>query len=189
MNIHLSKQDASLIFALAIHERANCPCDISPNFETETLYAEYLFAYIIELPVDDNTDIITIATEKFNNNLISSYKGICQVLDKYQVDGTKIFEIISKEKLIPRKDRSSYNRQLPEKYPKAKGIKKTEWENYNHWVLVNAYWQGFLWSQQPDFKIILPPDANGPMEFFLADEMKVLWGMKMKAREAGLEAS
>jgi hypothetical protein len=124
-------------FALAIRERANCACDIFPNFETEILYAEYFFAYLSELPGDANTDIIPAATEKFSKYMNSCFRDICKVLDKYQVDRTNIFEIISKEKLIPKKDRSGYNRQLTGKYPK--GLKTKEWENYNHWALVNAY--------------------------------------------------
>lgn len=87
------------------------------------------------------------------------------------------------EKFIFRKDRREYNRQVPGKYPK--GIKKEEWEDYNHWLLANLYWQGFLWSMQPGFKIILPEDADGPVELFLSNDTKLLWGMRIKALDAG----
>ena len=183
MNLHLTKHDACQIFALALHKRANCSFDISPSFEIETWYAEYFLEYVPEFLVDDNTDIIPIVTEKYINILNSSYRGICKVLDKYPVDGTKIFEIISKKQIIPRKDRSAYNRQVPGKHPK--GLKKAAWANYNHRVLANAYWLGFLGSLQPDFQITLPDDTSGPREFFLATEIKPFWGMRMKAEEAG----
>jgi hypothetical protein len=180
---HLSKHDASEIFTLALQKRANYAGEISPDFEIETWYAEFFLVYLSELPVDDNTNIVPFANDIFNNNLNFSYRKICKVLDKYPVDGTKIFELISSEKPILRKDRTAYNRQVPGKYPK--GLKKKEWEMYNNCLLAHAYWQGVLWSLQPDFHIILPDDTRGPIEFFLANEIKPFWGMRMKAEEAG----
>ena len=183
MNIYLTKGEVCEIFASVIKQWKQPSDDIYPCFINETWYVECFHFYLSRMLVETYIDVVPLITEKFNNGLDTSFRNICKVLEQNPVDGTTIFEIMDKQKFIYMKDRKTYNRQVWGKWPK--GLKREEWEEYNHWVLANLYWQGFLWSQESGFQITVPQDADGPIELFLADETKPLWGMRIKSLEAG----
>ncbi len=183
MNACLTKEDVCAIFASIVKQWTHPPCQTYPCFLNETWYAECFLFYLSRLKIDLHKDVVPLITGHFKKALDRSFLEICKVLDQHPPDGTKIFEILCEEKFILRKDRRAYNCQVPGKTPK--GLKTEEWEEYNHWLLANLYWKGFLLSHEQGFQIILPEDVEGPIELFLADETKPLWGMRITAQEAG----
>jgi hypothetical protein len=180
--IFLTKDDVCEILKGSIEQWKDSPVTFWPRFPIETWYAEYFVSCLSRLPVDPITNIVPIVTLKINHELDLARQDIGKIIKQHQLAGTSIFKIIYEEKFIVRKDLRVYSKQLTGR--PLKDLKQV-WERYNLWLLTNLYWQGIVWSQEPGFEIILPDDIEGPMTFFLTPETKPLWGMRIKAREAG----
>jgi hypothetical protein len=183
MDIHLTKECICKTLASVVKQWKHPASDIYPCFCNETWYAECFLFYLSRLPFHNDAAIIPFINQQIDNALDIAFRKVCRVLDQHPADGKNIFELMCDEKFILRRDRRRYNQQVAGKYPK--GLKKEEWQEYNHWVLTKLYWNGFLWSQESGFQFALPQDVDGPVELFLSNATKPLWGMRIKAQEVG----
>lgn len=159
------------------------PFNVRPVFHVEAMYAECFYFFFTRLPVSKDANIVPLIQHLFENASNLAFKNICRILDQNKTDGRKIFRLISDEKLILRRDRMAYNRQIPGKG--SRGLKAKEWNDYNNYLLVKKYWDGLLLSQEKGFQVVLPEDAMGPIELLLSEKTKPLWGMRAAAQEIG----
>ena len=164
----MTKAEVCQSFDDALNEGKSFSAKLKKVLDTEIWYAEHFRLFLSQFKIDEKADIIPVATEKFTNALNQSFKEICKVLDNTKADGSRIFEIIDNGRFILRGDKKQYNKQVTGKYPK--GLKREEWERYNHWLLTKIYWQGFLFSQEKYFKDFINA-------FFPNNGAQPLWAM------------
>lgn len=183
MSIQLTKGYVCNTLASVIRQWKHPAAGILPCFCNETWYCECFYFYLSRFPFRNDAPIVPYINQHIENALAIAFRKICKILDQHPADGAKLFELMCEEKFILRRDRTWFNKKVDGKYPK--GLKRDEWEEYNHWLLAKLYWQGFLWSQEPGFQIILPNDIDGPVELFLSHSAMPLWGMRINAEQAG----
>lgn len=184
MNVCFTREELCEIFSSSIERWKNPGFNIYPCFLVEKMYLQCFHYYIRRMDVEPAENLVPLISEKFRSALNNALHNVCKVLAQYPVDGISIFTIIDEHKFIFMKDRKQYNRKIAGKTPK--GLKTEQWEEYNHWLLANLYWDGFLQSQEAGFQILFPENTEGPIELLLATETKPLWGMRYKALEAGI---
>lgn len=154
-----------------------------PSFVVESKYSKYFYEWIQWIPVSDNDNIVPIVKELVETQYNEKSRQIFKILDQNKVDGSFIYELVAGEKLLLRKDQKRYNRQIPGRMPK--GILRELWHDYNHWLLAVVFWDGFISSLQPSFKVNIPLEARDDINILLAPELKPLWGMWNSYKELG----
>lgn len=154
-----------------------------PSFVVESKYSEYFYEWIKWIPVSNYANIVPVVKELIETYHNEKRRQILKVLDQNKVDGSFIYELIEGERLLLRKDQKRYNRQIPGRMPK--GILREIWHDYNHWLLAVVFWDGFINSLQPSFKVNIPLNARDDISILLMPELKPLWGMWNAYRELG----
>lgn len=183
MSLNMTQQDVTGIFESAIKFFKNFSGDIFPSFDTENWYAQCFLMHLQQFEIDENANIIPVATKAFKNALEQSTAKVVKLIDKRKTEGNAIIEKISNKELLIKRYRKEYNKQLS-----ASGTEfgRDDWMNYNNWIVTTAFWDGFLMSQKPGFQYVPPENADGPLKKFIKPVTLPLQGMNMKAREIKL---
>lgn len=184
MSLNLTKIDVCETLSSTLRRWKYPPFITIPTFYIEAWFADSFLYFFAHIPVDSYTNVVPFINQKFEEGVNTSFKNICRVLDQNKADGTEIFELMNDRQFISRQHRLKYNRQITGKGPR--GLKKMEWDNYNNSLLAMKYWEGFLLSQKTGFQIWLPCESEGPIELFLNQDTKPLWGMQKSTDEMGI---
>lgn len=115
------------------------------NFSLIIDYLQFFECMIKDIPFDKNVNIIPIVNRILKNAQELFIRQLLQVSLQHNVPLDYILtELLSEKALIVRRYWRSFYKQIKSK--KDRPYIKSIWENYNHWVLAIAYWQGFLQS-------------------------------------------
>jgi hypothetical protein len=156
---------------------------VYPSFTIELQYVDFFNIFLSPLPIDPTADIIPVMRKQLELPFKKISGQMIAVLDKQKPEGAAIVKAIKKKKLILRRLWRDHNLQVSGKndYPLSKEV----WEDYNHWCLALALWEGFVRSFEKGFTVKLPDDIYGSKRLLLADSNKPLWGMWWAFEELG----
>jgi hypothetical protein len=156
---------------------------VYPSFTVELQYVDFFNLFLNPMPIDSAVNIIPVMRKQLELPFKKISGQMIAVLDKQKPEGAAIIKAMKKKKLILRRLWRDYNLQASGKndYPLSKEV----WEDYNHWCLAIALWEGFVRSFEKGFTIELPEDTYGSKRVLLADSNKPLWGMWWAFEELG----
>jgi hypothetical protein len=156
---------------------------VYPSFTVELQYLDFFFQFLNSLPIDPKADMTPIMRKQLELPLKKVSREIIAVVDKKKPEGAAILKTMKDKRLILRRLWRNYNLEASGKndYPLSREV----WEDYNHWRLAIALWDGFVRSFESDFTIQLPKDTFGSKRVLKSDHNKPLWGMWWAFEELG----
>jgi len=155
-----------------------------PTFCVELDYVGFFNKFLPYISAELDGSFIHAVNAYLEEAIQLTILNICRTLDQNEADGSMIWHLLDERKLILRRYRLAYSKQLVGKGPK--GLQKNDWLDYNHWILASIFWKAILRSHHEEFKVIIPHDADQvALKHLLSDEAKVLWSMMYAFEDVG----
>jgi hypothetical protein len=177
MNVKLSQKEAIKIFS---NLRKYCAGENKlpkGHFTLIIDYLEFFECMIKEIPFEKKVNIIPLVNRILNNALDIFVRQLLQVSLQLNVPLDYILrELVGERALIVRRYWRNFYKQVKNKNDRLHV--KSVWENYNHWVIAIAYWQGFLQSFNEELCLTLTVFPGAwPFVMVIDPVNKPLWCM------------
>lgn len=156
---------------------------VYPSFTIELQYLDFFYLFLNSMPVDPKVNAIPIIRKQIEIPLKKTARQIKAVVDKQKPEGAAILKEMRKSKLVLRRLWRNYN--LATSGINDDPFTREVWEDYNHWCLALALWDGFTRSLEKGYTIQPPQDTYGSKRVLMAESNKPLWGMWWAFEELG----
>jgi hypothetical protein len=158
-----------------------------PDLSMELIYIIVFHGILDELRIDYYSNVLPVMRMLLESQRAKVTAQILQTLDEDSPSKWVIRTLMDQRRLIKRLHWRPY---FGLKDKKKGAMLMLMREDYNHWVLAETMWSGFVRSLQPDFvvPVPLPGHTNETLAVMTDPTHKPLWGMWMAYNEFGREA-
>jgi hypothetical protein len=175
----MTKQDAEHICTVIRKKWGEQPLFRQPDFQMELTYINVFLAIFWDLRVDYYSDVVPVMRTLIKDERTKVAAQILQSVNEHSENKGLIRMLINDRRLIGLSDWKPYF--LTGDRKKAARLI----EDYNHWLLAETMWNGFVRSQEDNFIIPFPGHTDAPKDLLSDPSGKPLWGMWRAYTELG----